>query len=110
MIAEAKKQIIKETVPVLEKHGTEITTVFYKRMFEAHPELLDIFNKTNQKVGDQPKALAMTVLAAARHIEDIEAIVPAVMGIAHKHRALEVLPEHYPIVGKYLLEAIREVL
>lgn len=110
MIAEAKKQVIKETVPVLEEHGTEITTVFYKRMFEAHPELLDIFNKTNQKVGDQPKALAMTVLAAARHIEDIETIVPAVTGIAHKHRALEVKPEHYPIVGKYLLEAIQEVL
>ncbi len=110
MIAEAKKQIIKETVPVLEEHGTDITTVFYKRMFEAHPELLNIFNKTNQKVGDQPKALAMTVLAAARHIEDIETIVPAVMGIAHKHRALDVRPEHYPIVGKYLLEAIGEVL
>ncbi|WP_411843917.1 globin domain-containing protein [Salinicoccus sp. HZC-1] len=110
MIAEAKKQIIKDTVPVLEEHGTEITTVFYKRMFEAHPELLNIFNKTNQKVGDQPKALAMTVLAAARHIEDIETIVPAVMGIAHKHRALEIRPEHYPIVGKYLLEGIKEVL
>ena len=110
MIAEAKKQIIKETVPVLEEHGTEITTVFYNRMFEAHPELLNIFNKTNQKVGDQPKALAMTVLAAAKHIEDIGAIVPAVMGIAHKHRALEVKPEHYPIVGKYLLEGIEEVL
>lgn len=110
MITETKKEIIKETVPVLEAHGTEITTVFYKRMFEAHPELLDIFNKTNQKVGDQPKALAMTVLAAAKHIEDIETIIPAVMGVAHKHRALDVKPEHYPIVGKYLLQGIEEVL
>ncbi|WP_020006255.1 globin domain-containing protein [Salinicoccus albus] len=110
MIAEAKKQVIKDTVPVLEAHGTEITTVFYKRMFEAHPEMLDIFNLTNQKVGDQPKALAMTVLAAAKNIDNLDAIVPAVKGIAHKHRALEVRPEHYPIVGKYLLEGIKEVL
>ncbi|GAA3718151.1 FAD-binding oxidoreductase [Salinicoccus jeotgali] len=110
MITETKKDIIKATIPVLEEHGTTITSVFYGRMFEAHPELLNIFNQTNQKIGDQPKALAMTVLAAAKHIDNLDAIVPHVVGIAHKHRALQILPEHYPIVGKYLLEGIKEVL
>ncbi|MCG1008552.1 flavohemoprotein [Salinicoccus sp. ID82-1] len=110
MITEAKKDVIKATIPVLEAHGTEITTTFYQNMFVAHPELLNIFNQTNQKVGNQPKALAMTVLAAAKHIDNLEAIVPHVVGIAHKHRALEIKPEHYPIVGKHLLEGIQEVL
>ena len=32
------------------------------------------------------------------------------MQIAHKHVSLGILPEHYPIVGKYLLGAIKEVL
>ena len=32
------------------------------------------------------------------------------MQIAHKHRSLGVLPEHYPIVGQHLLGAIKEVL
>lgn len=107
---EQKKDIIKETVPVLEQYGEEITKRFYQNMFDAHPELLNMFNQTNQKAGDQPKALANTVLAAARHIDDLEALTPAVTGIAHKHRALYVQPEHYPIVGKYLLEGIKEVL
>ncbi|GAB3069023.1 globin domain-containing protein [Salinicoccus sesuvii] len=110
MITEAKKDVIKATVPALEAHGTKITTTFYQNMFEAHPELLNIFNQTNQKVGNQPKALAMTVLAAAKHIDNLDAIVPHVVGIAHKHRALEIKPEHYPIVGKHLLEGIQEVL
>lgn len=105
-----KKEIIKATVPALEQHGTTITKVFYQTMFKKHPELLDMFNQTNQKVGDQPKALAFTVLQAARHIDNLEAIVPAVIGIAHKHRALNVLPEHYPIVGENLLIGIKEVL
>ncbi|SOC37797.1 globin domain-containing protein [Salinicoccus kekensis] len=105
-----KKEIIKATVPALEEHGTTITTVFYQNMFKKHPDLLNMFNQTNQKVGDQPKALAFTVLQAARHIDDLEAIVPAVIGIAHKHRALNVKPEHYPIVGENLLEGIKEVL
>ena len=32
------------------------------------------------------------------------------MLIAHKHRSLGILPEHYPIVGENLLKAIKEVL
>ncbi|WP_206167192.1 globin domain-containing protein [Mammaliicoccus sciuri] len=110
MLSEQTKEIVKQTVPVLEQYGNEITKVFYQRMFEAHPELLNIFNKSNQKQGKQQTALAQTVLAAAKHIDHLEAIVPNVNQIAHKHRALQVKEEHYPIVGEFLLKAIKEVL
>ncbi|CAM3769589.1 NO-inducible flavohemoprotein [Mesobacillus zeae] len=102
--------IIKSTVPVLEEHGEKITTVFYKRMFEDHPELLNIFNHANQKQGRQQRALASTVYAAAQYIDNLGAILPAVRVIAHKHRSLGIKPDQYPIVGKYLLIAIKEVL
>ena len=102
--------IVKATVPVLEEHGATISTVFYKNMFAAHPELLDIFNETNQKLGRQQAALANTVIAAAKHLEHLEVLLPEVSGISQKHRALQILPEHYPIVGKYLLGAIKQVL
>lgn len=103
-------EIIKATVPVLEEHGTAITKVFYKNMFIEHPELLDIFNETNQKLGRQQNALASTVLAAAKHIEHLAVLLPQVTGISHKHRALQILPDHYPIVGKHLIGAIKQVL
>ena len=102
--------VVKQTVPVLETYGTQITTVFYQNMFAEHPELLDIFNETNQKLGRQQSALATTVLAAAKHLEQLEVLLPQVMQIGHKHRALQIKPEHYPIVGKHLLGAIKEVL
>lgn len=104
------RDIIKATVPVLEEHGTAITKRFYEMMFENHPELKNIFNQTNQRKGDQPKALANTVYAAAVHIDNLEAIVPVVKQIAQKHRSLNIKAEHYPIVGKYLLLAIKDVL
>ncbi|PKD99989.1 globin domain-containing protein [Macrococcoides caseolyticum] len=110
MLTEETKNIVKATIPVLEEHGTEITSAFYKHMFEAHPELLNVFNKTNQKLGRQQTALAQTVIAAAKHIDHLEAIVPNVNQIAHKHRALEIKPEHYPIVGENLIWAIQHVL
>jgi len=104
------REIIKATVPVLEEHGTAITKRFYQMMLENHPELKNIFNQTNQRKGDQPKALANTVYAAAVHIDNLEAILPVVKQIAEKHRSLNIKPEHYPIVGKYLLLAMKDVL
>jgi len=103
-------KIVKATVPVLEEYGTKITTAFYQNMFNEHPELLDIFNETNQKLGRQQTALAMTVLAAAKHLEHLEVLLPQVTEISHKHRALQILPEHYPIVGQHLIGAIKQVL
>lgn len=110
MLSQKTIDIVKSTAPVLEVKGTEITSVFYKNMFASHPELLDIFNHANQKKGRQQTALANTVYAAAKHIDQLEALLPAVKQIAHKHRSLGIKPEHYPIVGEHLLGAIKEVL
>jgi len=110
MLDQKTIEIIKSTVPVLENHGETITTRFYQLMFGNHPELLNIFNHANQKQGRQQKALAGTVYAAAMYIDNLEAILPVVQQIAHKHRSLGIKPEHYPIVGKHLLLAIKDVL
>lgn len=110
MLPQQTIDIIKSTVPVLEKHGVDITKHFYKRMFTNHPELKNVFNQTNQREGRQPQALAASVYAAAANIDNLEAILPVVNLIAHKHRALGIVPEQYPIVGENLLAAIKEVL
>lgn len=110
MLDQRTIEIIKSTVPVLEKHGETITTRFYQLMFGNHPELLNIFNHANQKQGRQQKALAGTVYAAAMYIDDLAVILPVVKQIAQKHRSLGIKPEHYPIVGKHLLLAIKDVL
>ena len=110
MLSQQTIDIVKSTVPVLEQHGKTITTVFYKNMFAAHPELLNIFNHANQSKGRQQTALANVVYAAAANIDNLGAIIPAVVQIAHKHRSLGIEAEHYPIVGYHLLGAIKEVL
>jgi nitric oxide dioxygenase len=110
MLSENTIKIVKSTAPVLAERGVEITSYFYKTMFEAHPELLNIFNHANQKQGRQQTALANTVYAAATYIDQLEVLLPAVKQIAHKHRSLNVKKEHYPIVGEFLLKAIKDVL
>lgn len=110
MLDQQTIEIIKSTVPVLQVHGKTITTTFYGMLFENHPELLNIFNHANQREGKQQTALANAVLAAAMNIDQLGNILPVVKQIAEKHRALGVLPEHYPIVGETLLAAIGQVL
>ncbi len=110
MLSQQTMDIVKSTAPVLEVHGNAITKTFYKNMFAAHPELLNIFNHANQAKGRQQAALANTVYAAAVHIENLGAIMPVVHQISQKHRSLGIKPEHYPIVGEFLLGAIKEVL
>ncbi|WP_175638200.1 NO-inducible flavohemoprotein [Metabacillus schmidteae] len=110
MLSNKTIEIVKSTAPILAERGVEITSYFYKSLFEAYPELLNIFNHANQKQGRQQTALANTVYAAATYIDQLEVLLPAVKQIAHKHRSLNVKKEHYPIVGEYLLKAIKEVL
>ncbi|MEZ1332636.1 globin domain-containing protein [Staphylococcus aureus] len=109
MLTEQEKDIIKQTVPLLKEKGTEITSIFYPKMFKAHPELLNMFNQTNQKRGIQSSALAQAVMAAAVNIDNLSVIKPVIMPVAYKHCALQVYAEHYPIVGENLLKAIQDV-
>lgn len=110
MLSQKTIDIVKSTVPILKEHGMEITTTFYKIMFENNPEVKPLFNMDKQKSGAQPKALAMTILAAAQNIDNLESLLPAVKKIGEVHVNCNVKPEHYPIVGKNLLLAIKEVL
>ncbi|KAK4120610.1 globin-like protein [Parathielavia appendiculata] len=110
LLTESQIAIVKATAPVLKEHGVAITTVFYENMLRENPELHNIFSTTSQTTGRQPRALAGAVLGYATYIDDLPKLTHAVERIAHKHVSLQVAPEQYDIVGKYLIQAIGQVL
>jgi nitric oxide dioxygenase len=110
MLNDAQRDIIKATVPLLETGGEALTTHFYQTMLRDYPAVRPLFNPAHQTDGTQPRALANAVLMYARHIDRLEALGPLASQIVNKHVALQIQPEHYPIVGTCLLQAIREVL
>ena len=112
MLSPESATIVRATAPVVAEHAVEITSRFYPAMFNAHPELLRIFNKGNQANGDQRRALAASVVAYAVQLIDPDApsFHPVMARIAHKHVSLGIRPEQYTIVGRYLLGAVAEVL
>ncbi|CAK9887546.1 MULTISPECIES: NO-inducible flavohemoprotein [Pseudomonas] len=110
MLNAQDRAIVKATVPLLESGGEALTTHFYKLMLSEYPQVRPLFNQAHQASGDQPRALANGVLMYARHIDQLEQLGGLVGQIINKHVALQILPEHYPIVGSCLLRAIEEVL
>ncbi|PRY04226.1 NO-inducible flavohemoprotein [Paraburkholderia sp. BL25I1N1] len=110
MLSAEHRAIVKATVPLLESGGEALTTHFYDMLISEHPEVRPMFNLANQASGAQQRALANGVLMYARHIDQLEQLGGLVSQIINKHVALNILPEHYPIVGQCLLRSIREVL
>lgn len=110
MLSPEHRAIVKATVPLLESGGEALTRHFYATMLAEHPEVRPLFNQAHQASGSQQRALANGVLMYARHIDQLEKLGGLVSQIINKHVALNILPEHYPIVGGCLLRAIREVL
>src|SRR5699024_3822612 len=104
--------IVKETADAVAGIADDATVIFYRDMFEAHPELLNAFNEANQAIGEQAKALAASVVAFAVDLIDPDAPdVNSVMSrSAHTHAASGVEAADHLIVGRYLLGAIGKVL
>ena len=103
-------EVIKEITPLVAANAETITHRFYELMFEGDPEVKAFFNQAHQQSGQQQKALADAICAYLINIENPSALTPAVELIAQKHCSLGVQPEHYPIVGKHLLAAIKDVM
>ena len=103
-------RIVKQITPAVAEHAETITRRFYVRMFEGNPEVRQYFNQAHQHSGGQQRALAGAICAYFTHIDDLAALGPAVEVIAQKHASLGIRPEHYPIVGKHLLDAIGDVM
>src|SRR5215471_10041065 len=110
MISKKTIQIVKDTAPVVEANAEAITRRFYALMFVGDPVTKAYFNPAHQQAGDQQRALAGAICAYAANIDNLSALGTAVELIAQKHCSLGILPEHYPIVGKHLLIAIKDVL
>lgn len=102
--------IINATAPIVADNALLITTAFYSNMFKRNPESTQFFNKTNQRNGEQPKALSHAIKAFAGNIEHVEVIEHHFDPVVHKHCALSVKPEHYPIVHDNMMFTIGQVL
>jgi len=108
-LSENTMATVKATVPALREHGVAITKRMYERMF-VNEEIKQMFDMAAQESGEQPKRLAMAILAYAENIDKLQNLEAPVMRMVQRHVECHVKAEHYPIVAENLLAAIKDVL
>lgn len=100
-------EIIKATAKPVAANAEAITARMYEILFENHPETKALFEGASP---DQHKKLAAAVGAYAANIENLDVLGSALEKMAAAHVRSGVKPEHYPIVGVSLLQAVKDVL
>jgi nitric oxide dioxygenase len=106
-LSEKTMVICKGTAPLLVEYGEAITTRMYEILFTNYPETRALFGEALE---DQYKKLAGAIIAYATNIDKLHLLSHAVDDIAKRHVDTHVKPEHYPMVGASLLQAIKDVL
>lgn len=109
MLSPRTIEIIQSIAPAVAENSEALTRRFYQRMFSENPEVMAYFNQAHQHSGGQQRALAGAIVAYFQHIDNPQVLGPAIELIAQKHCSLGIQPEHYPIVGKHLLAAVKEL-
>jgi nitric oxide dioxygenase len=106
-------EMIRATLPLVGAHIDDITSEFYRRLFDNHPDLLrNLFNRGNQTQGAQQRALAASIATFAAHLVDPALPHPAELlsRIGHKHASLGITADLYSVVHHHLFAAIVQVL
>ncbi|NEB61216.1 hemin transporter [Streptomyces diastaticus] len=113
MLSEQSVPVVRATLPAVGAAIGDIADVFYRRLFEAHPDLLrNLFNRGNQANGEQQRALAGSIAAfAGMLLENPDERADVMLSrISHKHASLGITPEQYAVVHENIMAAIVEVL
>jgi hemoglobin-like flavoprotein len=85
----------------------QAAALFYGRLFETAPDVRTLFTGD---MAAQGRKLMTAIATVVDGLDDIAAIAPAVGGLAKRHVAYGVRPEHYPLVGAALLWTLEQGL
>ncbi len=99
--------MIKETLPLVRANAENVTTRMYEILFTKYPQTKELFANAQS---DQHKKLAGAIAAFAANVDNLGALSGAVEKMALTHVATLVQPEHYPMVGDALINAMSDVL
>ena len=99
-------RLLRSTLELTLSQDDSFPTMFYERLFAAHPEVRGLFHRSSP--GAQNKMFAQKLTALVDHIDD-----PAWLGrelgtLAANHRSYGVTAAMYPWVGEALISTLRE--
>jgi hemoglobin-like flavoprotein len=87
--------------------GDQLMDTFYARLFTAAPAVRPLFAGTDLR--RQKAMLLGTLVLLRKSLRNLDAVVPKLRDLGARHVAYGAVPEHYPVVGQVLIDAMAEI-
>jgi hemoglobin-like flavoprotein len=97
---------LEESFDLIAPRGDDVVEDFYRRIFTVAPGLRGLFpdDMTHQR-----KVVLATLVLVRKSLRDLEGLVPTLRALGARHVNYGAQPEHYPVVGRALIEAMENV-
>lgn len=107
-----QKQDVRRTFAQIQPIAALAAALFYGRLFEIDPATRGLFRHPLGSPGmaQQGSMLMQTIGVAVAHLDDLEAVTPAIAALAQRHATYGVTAEHYDSVGAALLWTLEQGL
>jgi len=100
-------ELVQNTFERVRPAAAQTAAAFYARLFELDPSLRPLFKAGME---DQGQKLMTTLALAVAGLKNLEELVPALQMLGKRHVDYGVKDEHYPTVGRALLETLERGL
>ena len=103
-----QRDLIRQSWGPIAADGDRLSTFFYERLFELDPDARALFAKTDMTL--QRKKFIDMLGEIVKVIDDMDALVPDVVGLARRHVTYGVHSSQYASVGQALSWMLEEGL
>jgi hemoglobin-like flavoprotein len=100
LLTASQRTLVRDTFALLAPGAEEVVALLYARLFEVAPALRSLFHADMRAQGDK---LIQALALAVGHLDDLEAIAPAVRALGARHRDYGVAAVDFETVGHVLL-------
>ncbi len=100
-------ELIRNSFAKVRPAATFVAQMFYARLFRLAPEVKALFGADMQA---QRESLMAALEEVVLRLEDFDALLPLVKGLAHRHVGFGVEAAHYEPVGDALIWALGQAL
>src|SRR3954453_10769979 len=104
-MTEASLQRIASNYELLAGQMQALTSSFYKRLFAAMPEVQPLFRID---IDLQSQHLAAALALILRNLRYLDALEQPLKDLGAGHAQVGVRPEHYPVVCRTMVDALRD--
>ncbi len=103
-ITARQRKLVQESFKKVVPIAPEAARLFYKRLFELEPTTRSLFHTNLEEQGRKLMKVLGQLVAG---LDDLESAMPLVLELGGRHSSYGVLPEHYPTVGRALLDTLK---